>query len=126
MKQFTVGVESKAEKISRICLKKQKQKKNELKRKGKRIREPVEVAKYPKISSRKKTQRKQRGGNEQQSFKKERTCNQNDRACGVPEMGEGNTPTARQTMRNFRVIERKRRPYRLSERNNRPHTKNQK
>lgn len=58
MKQFTVGVESKAEKISRICLKKQKQKKNELKRKGKRIREPVEVAKYPKISSRKKTQRK--------------------------------------------------------------------
>lgn len=41
-------------------------------------------------------------------------------------MGEENTPTARQTMRNFRVIERKRRPYRLSERNNRPHTKNQK
>lgn len=27
MKQFTVGVESKAEKISRICLKKQKKKK---------------------------------------------------------------------------------------------------
>lgn len=45
MKQFTVGVESKAEKISRICLRNKNKKRNELKRKGKGIKEPVEVAK---------------------------------------------------------------------------------
>lgn len=62
IKQFTVGMEEKAEEVSQEVL---KQKMKLGKREGNQ--RTTVVVKYPNISSRKKIERKQRGGNEQEN-----------------------------------------------------------
>lgn len=63
IKQFTVGMEEKAEEVSQEVL---KQKQMKLGKREGNQRTTV-VVKYPNISSRKKIERKQRGGNEQEN-----------------------------------------------------------